>query len=159
MLKEKELAGRGWDEKVSMMALTVLEAKARSLSPADRADLLEVIREFMTTDDEESRESAASTILEILEPNRGTVRRVSLGEGTATKTPWTASISKKIRELRIAAKLTQEELAARSGLTQSHICRLERGEHSPNGLTLEKLAQGLGVPLARLDPSVSDPAS
>lgn len=124
---------------------------AQSLSVEDRADLAELLQELITTEDAEARDSAVLAIEEILTPPQGSVRAVKVRDYKPTK--WTAFISAKIRELRTASGLTQDELAERSGLRQSHICRLERGEHSPNGLTLEKLAKGLGVPVSNLDPS------
>lgn len=150
----KELAGICFDDKVYLVALALIETKVKSLPPADRDDLLEVIREFMTADNEEAREAAAMAITEILEPTKASVRKEDLSVSHAPA-QWVSYISKRIRDLRIAAGLTQEQLADRSGLTQSHICRLERGEHSPNGLTLSKIAKGLGVPITDLDPTAS----
>jgi transcriptional regulator with XRE-family HTH domain len=47
----------------------------------------------------------------------------------------------------------RRQLARRSGLRQSHISRLERGRHSPSCVTLEKIAQALGIPVSQLDAS------
>ena len=53
-----------------------------------------------------------------------------------------------LRELRDAARLTQDELAARSGLSQGHIVTLEQGKHrNPTLATIEALARGLNVPI------------
>lgn len=41
--------------------------------------------------------------------------------------------------------LTQEQLAARSGLTQHYISGLEKGARNPTVLTLVELANALGV--------------
>ena len=46
--------------------------------------------------------------------------------------------------LRESLKLTQEQLAERTGTTASAISRLERGEHSPNLETLRKIAHACG---------------
>ena len=46
---------------------------------------------------------------------------------------------------RIAAGLTQKELAERIGATQPAIARLERGERLPTVETLYRLAKALGV--------------
>ena len=152
----KELSGLSFDDKAYMMALAVIDTKIKALPPGDRDDLFEVLREFLTATDEGERESAALAIEEIMEPAKTpeTVRRGLLAEGEPEK--WMRYISDRIRLLRTSAGLTQEKLAERSGLTQSHVCRLERGEHSPNGLTLEKLARGLGVPTSKLDPTASE---
>ncbi len=48
---------------------------------------------------------------------------------------------------RTYAGLTQEELAARMGTTQSVIARLEGGRSKPSTTTLEKLAKATGTRL------------
>jgi transcriptional regulator with XRE-family HTH domain len=55
--------------------------------------------------------------------------------------------------------MTLEALAAKCDVSRSMISLIERGESSPTAVVLEKIATGLGVPLAALfdDPSV--PAS
>ena len=40
-----------------------------------------------------------------------------------------------------------------SGLQQSHICRIEKGELSPTRKTLKKIAQALKVDITKIDPS------
>ena len=49
-----------------------------------------------------------------------------------------------IVEARLEEGLTQKELAERSGLKQSNLCRLENGNSNPSIETLEKVARGLG---------------
>jgi predicted transcriptional regulator len=44
-------------------------------------------------------------------------------------------------------KLTQEELSKRTGIKQSHISRLENGNHNPSLSFLKKIAKGLGKEL------------
>ncbi len=51
----------------------------------------------------------------------------------------------KLRRLRRQAALSQQELAARAGVTQETISRLERGHTAARGRTLRKLADVLGV--------------
>lgn len=55
-----------------------------------------------------------------------------------------------MRDLRAARGLSLEELAALCGVSRSMISLIERGESSPTAVLLEKLAAGLGVPLASL---------
>jgi len=50
-----------------------------------------------------------------------------------------------LKELRLAKKLSQEELAYRCGLPLSQIGRIERGERSPTLSTILLLANGLGI--------------
>jgi transcriptional regulator with XRE-family HTH domain len=61
-----------------------------------------------------------------------------------------ARVARQVRDLRAAADLTLDALAARGGVSRSMISLIERGEASPTAVVLEKLATGLGVPLARL---------
>lgn len=63
-----------------------------------------------------------------------------------------------VRRARIAANLTQESLADNSGLDRSYIGGVERGERNPTLSVIEKIAAGLGVPVAHLF-SYSEPGS
>ena len=61
-----------------------------------------------------------------------------------------ARLAERIRELRVAHRLSLEALAARSGVSRSMISLVERGESSPTAVVLDKLAAALGVTLASL---------
>ena len=50
----------------------------------------------------------------------------------------------RLRELRRKRKLTQAQVAERSGLLQHHISELENGVRMPSLVTLLKLAAALG---------------
>jgi transcriptional regulator with XRE-family HTH domain len=50
----------------------------------------------------------------------------------------------RLRELRLKRKLTQSEVAARSGLLQHHISQLENGVGMPTLATILKLAAAIG---------------
>ena len=65
-------------------------------------------------------------------------------------------VGNQILKCRQRLHLTQEELAAKTGLTQSHIARLEAGLHAPTYITIEKLAFALGVRMSELDVSFDD---
>lgn len=49
-----------------------------------------------------------------------------------------------IVEARLAAGLSQKELAQRCGMNASNLCRLENGNGNPSVATLLKVAHGLG---------------
>ena len=49
----------------------------------------------------------------------------------------------RLRELRRARALTQEELAEKAGVSPSTIVDIERGKHEPQIRTLRKLAKAL----------------
>jgi transcriptional regulator with XRE-family HTH domain len=67
-------------------------------------------------------------------------------------------IARCIRQLRGDSGLTLEALAARSDVSRSMISLIERGESSPTAVVLEKIAAGLGVPLATLFEDAGAPA-
>jgi len=52
-------------------------------------------------------------------------------------------IARKLITMRLAAGLTQLELAERAGVRVETICRLETGKHSPNLRTVEKIERAL----------------
>lgn len=59
-------------------------------------------------------------------------------------------IGAKVRELRTAQGLSQEELAARAGLDRTYISQIERAVKNVTVASLDKVAQALGVSLAEL---------
>jgi transcriptional regulator with XRE-family HTH domain len=59
-------------------------------------------------------------------------------------------IAARVRQIRADCGLALDALAERSGVSRSMISLIERGESSPTAVVLEKLATGLGVPLASL---------
>jgi transcriptional regulator with XRE-family HTH domain len=59
-------------------------------------------------------------------------------------------IAQRVRELRTAGGLSLDALSGKSGVSRSMISLIERGESSPTAVVLERLATGLGVPLASL---------
>jgi ribosome-binding protein aMBF1 (putative translation factor) len=54
-------------------------------------------------------------------------------------------IGAKLLERRMAAGMTQRELAAASGVDQAEISRIERGQANPTSQTLQALGEPLGV--------------
>jgi DNA-binding XRE family transcriptional regulator len=51
----------------------------------------------------------------------------------------------RLRELRLAAGLTQAELARRTGIHRPNIARVEAGRHTPSLETLSRIANAIGV--------------
>ena len=137
------------------LAVAVLLEQVRLLSDEDRKDLRELVEIVMTTESDEEANSALVAIREILEgqPTCG-VSEMALSAGpSAELARWVEFVSQRIRKARLQADLTQEDLAERTGLPQSHISRLENGRHSPSRITLEKIAEATGRPLSDFDPS------
>src|SRR6266850_3447947 len=61
-----------------------------------------------------------------------------------------ARIASRVRALRTDLGMSLDALAAKSDVSRSMISLVERGESSPTAVVLEKIATGLGVPLATL---------
>jgi transcriptional regulator with XRE-family HTH domain len=84
-------------------------------------------------------------------------------DGSAATTPAAQSINARIagrvRELRGERGLTLDTLAAKCEVSRSMISLVERGESSPTAAVLEKIAAGLGVPLATLFDDAAAPAT
>jgi DNA-binding XRE family transcriptional regulator len=59
-------------------------------------------------------------------------------------------IGQRITWLRKSRKITQGELAAKTGIQRANIARIESGRHSPSLETLERIADSLQTPVARL---------
>ncbi|WP_012747119.1 XRE family transcriptional regulator [Variovorax paradoxus] len=60
-----------------------------------------------------------------------------------------ARIGAQVRALRMAAEMSAGSLAKASGVSASMLSRIERGLVSPSVETLERVAQGLHVPVSR----------
>ncbi|HTG11492.1 MAG TPA: XRE family transcriptional regulator [Candidatus Eisenbacteria bacterium] len=72
-------------------------------------------------------------------------------ETAAAVTPdINARIAGCVRALRTDLGMTLDALAAKCDVSRSMISLVERGESSPTAVVLEKIAAGLGVPLATL---------
>lgn len=56
----------------------------------------------------------------------------------------------KIKELREARKLTQEEIALSIGTTKTTYIKYEKGTQSPQLVTVEKIAEFYGIPVKEL---------
>ena len=54
-------------------------------------------------------------------------------------------VGQNVRRLRLAAKISQAELAARMGIDRAYVSGLELGQRNPTVVTLWHLAKALGV--------------
>ena len=66
------------------------------------------------------------------------------------KHPDLVALGQTVRRLRREADLTQEELAARAGISANYVGEIERGECNPSVLVMFAVARGLGVEPAAL---------
>jgi transcriptional regulator with XRE-family HTH domain len=60
------------------------------------------------------------------------------------------NLGKNLRAARKGLKLTQEQVAERSGVQAGEVSRIERGLRDPKVSTLEKLAKAVEMPAGRL---------
>lgn len=68
----------------------------------------------------------------------------------AEKNPVALRFGEGLRQERLLAELSQEELAERASLHRSEIGLLERGLREPRVSTVVKLANALSIPAAEL---------
>jgi transcriptional regulator with XRE-family HTH domain len=61
-----------------------------------------------------------------------------------------ADLSKILKQQRLMAELTLHQLAASSGVSASHLGRIERGERFPSGHILRKIAKALAFDESQL---------
>lgn len=59
-------------------------------------------------------------------------------------------LSKRLKELRVSKKMTQQELAEKAGLHLTYIGHLELGKYHPTVFVIWKIARVLGVTLNEL---------
>lgn len=136
------------------LAFKVLKVFRDEVRSEDRDDFFELCMIVLTSNDDEEVESAEIAIDEILDRTESGIVRFNVaeeGEGDLSK--WMSKCGENLRERRKEANITQEQLASMTGIPQSHISRLENGQHSPSFMTLEKIAQALQIPVSILDPS------
>lgn len=62
----------------------------------------------------------------------------------------TNKFGQKLKSIRLNKKLSQEEFAFQCNMQASHIGQLERGQKSPTLDTLNKISDGLNMPLTGL---------
>ncbi|MCW5775081.1 MAG: helix-turn-helix transcriptional regulator [Phycisphaeraceae bacterium] len=144
------------EERGVALAVTIVMDRIRRLSKEDRDDLFALVKELIGATTDEDRFGICDTMVEILDGRSVSVEPADLTDTSGQPErlqKWVGWVSKKIRDARTEAGLTQEQLAAKTGLPQSHISRIENAKHSPSRTTIEKIAGALGKPVTFFDPS------
>jgi DNA-binding XRE family transcriptional regulator len=139
------------------MAIGILVERISRLSREDQQDLYDLVKGLRDAKDAEDVEAIRVAMSEILDQKPSGLRVADRGL-VAAKRPeklqrWVDFVADRVQRLRKEANLTQTELAAKSGLPQSHISRIESAKLSPSQATLAKIAEALGKPLGVFDPS------
>ena len=138
-----------------LIAQLLLE-HVRDLPKEAMDTLLSLAPEIVNCKTDADLEELAEAVREVLFPqligdiNVGAAGDVSPTENLKRRM---AFIGGKIKEIRKSKDWNQEKLAEVSGLPQSHISRLENGQHSPSHKTLERIAKALDVQIGQIDPS------
>ena len=57
---------------------------------------------------------------------------------------------KRVKELRINLKLTQDQFAQKTGLHKNYIGMVERGERNPSLINIKIMADGLEITISEL---------
>ncbi|MEZ4287021.1 MAG: helix-turn-helix transcriptional regulator [Polyangiales bacterium] len=144
---------------VSPDAKGVLTIKANGESsllprPIDDEDDLSAIVDIELRDDAKSArislESGRSLTIQSMGP-RANSRPILHDANSAEHFEMRAAqVGARLRELRLAAGLTQAELARRTGIHRPNIARVEAGRHTPSLETLNRIVLAIGVPASQL---------
>jgi ribosome-binding protein aMBF1 (putative translation factor) len=139
------------------LAIAVLQERLSKMAEEDREALYELVKILWCSTDEDEKQEAKIAINEIMDQD---VSKFQLMEDPRSEMQscekWIVYVSERIRTARKAAGLTQIQLAEVADLTQSHISRIERGEHSPTRKTIEKIAAAVSKPVVFFDPSAEN---
>ncbi|MEQ9072558.1 MAG: helix-turn-helix transcriptional regulator [Sandaracinaceae bacterium] len=110
--------------------------------------------EEISLEDEATRAVLTLESGSTIELTAATVARKSLlagaNNGSTNGQVDGVKLGQRIRELRLAAGLTQAELARRTGIHRPNIARVEAGRHTPSLETIARLANAIGVPTTRV---------
>lgn len=59
-------------------------------------------------------------------------------------------LGNELRKARFAARMTQEEVAAKARITREYVSQLERGTYSPTAKVLMRLSKAMGTKAWRI---------
>ena len=131
------------------------------LRPTQRKRILQLIELYQAAASQREGIEIREALEEILlrDPGTLTATAIELEQSKDARKALgrhRAYVGAQIKKGRQRLGISQEELAKRAGIPQSHVCRLETGKHAPTYRTIEKLAQALGITPAKLDPGFDD---
>jgi ribosome-binding protein aMBF1 (putative translation factor) len=127
-----------------------------NLAPKQLAYLEELRDLFQKSHDKDERNEILEAFMEIVCPD-GIEEEGGMDDGVSEDTKsrvndYHQRVGDQIRKRRIAKGLTQTALAKKAGIPQSHVSRLEAGQHTPTHVTIKKLAKALNTQPRMLDP-------
>lgn len=136
-------------EKTIALAVSVVSDRIMHLSKEDRDDLFALVQELSCATTDKDRSGICDTMVEILDGKRVSIETADLADAPSPErlTSWKDWVSKRIKDARAEVGLTQEQLAEKTRLPQSHISRIENAKHSPARATIEKIAKASEKPV------------
>ena len=150
------------------LAEQVVERLLR-LSPEKTARMLELWRLHGQSSDHEERREITKVIVEIVYPAFVDIpwspgATGMLEEGVSRETmrkvkSYRRQVGLRVKNRRNALGMTQEVLAQKAGIPQSHVCKIEKGVHASTDTTIQRVADALGIAPSELDPAFSDELS
>lgn len=72
------------------------------------------------------------------------------GQNRKLRKEFTSKLSSRLRDIRKEKKLTQQELAEKSGLHLTYVGHLELGKYHPTVFVMWKISKALGVSMNEL---------
>lgn len=126
--------------------------------PEDQAEcVVGLVNDLILAPDDEAKTEIATALVEILLPELMDWQGDDVGEDRTSEArrkleAHRAYVGQQIKKHREELEMTQEELAEKAGIPQSHVCRLERGKHTATYLTIRKVAKALKTTPEKLDP-------
>lgn len=139
-------------------AIAVLVERIASLDKEVKDDLAAVLMEAIKCTGKQELREVEQTLKELIFPGlTGTLIKGQAGDadGAVKLEGWTKSVGEKIKQFREGKGWTQQDLAEKADMLQSHISKLETGQHSPSHKTLVALSKALGVEINQIDPAAS----
>jgi DNA-binding XRE family transcriptional regulator len=140
-------------------AIAILIERIARLDQEDKDDLIAVLIEVQRCTTAAELKEVEQTIRELIFPELAgelVIGEAGNARGDSKLQAWSEKIGATIKQLRLDRGWTQEQLAERAGLPQPHICRLERGQHSPSHKTIVALASAFEIEAKAIDPSMDD---
>lgn len=140
---------------------SVVQQRLKKMPPEVVESVLELVKCLREEEGDEAREHISRTLLEIIFPESIRSIRLPVGEADEREArqklnDYRKKVGEQIRRRREEMEMTQDQLADATGLSQSHVCRLEVGKHAPTYATMERIAKALNTSPDQLDPGFPD---
>lgn len=129
--------------------------RLHQLDQKDQTAVAELVQLLIVAEADDERAEIWEALWEIILPEavfREIAEEAVQEDARARVDAYRQKVGEQIRQRRESLGMTQEELADRAGIPQSHVSRLECGRHAPTHLTMQRVAAALDTTSAQLDP-------